>query len=233
MRRAGSDRTHLKPHMPLRPLRLEPHLPECVSGLHVLADAGSDPHACVSKARVIGVYWGERLVHRAFNLRHGWKVSSGGSRVDPSPAELETLAERRQRLDALEVYGQLAALTRALPTPASDLAPSDCRPCAPSMCRPLTPSRAYRMPSYDPSAAELPVSSTAATPEPSLRRQPSSGAPIGGADNGGSYCFALLPEEYNYVDERVTYVRQRRDPNQIPRRWAFGIRTRSRGAGRS
>ena len=50
---------------------------------------------------VIGVYWGEKLTLREFNLRHGWSESSGGERVVATPAELEALAERGRRLGSV------------------------------------------------------------------------------------------------------------------------------------
>ena len=97
----------------------------------------------IPRDAVIGVYWGELLVQREFNLRHGWKVSSGGSHVEVSVSEEAALTKRRRRLGALE------------------------------------PGR----------------------------------APIGGIENGGSYCFALLPEEYDYSEERIAFI-DAEDPNR-------------------
>ena len=51
---------------------------------------------------VIGVYMGEHLTLREFNLRHGWTESNGGAVDDATPAEEEWCRARSLRLAALE-----------------------------------------------------------------------------------------------------------------------------------
>jgi len=94
---------------------------------------------------VLGVYWGEKLTLREFNLRHGWNECSGGERVVATPAELQVLAERRARLESLGM-----------------------------------------------------------------------GKPIDGEENGGSYCFSVLPtgvDLHEVSEGRVAFI-DAEDPNR-------------------
>lgn len=108
---------------------------------------------------VIGVYWGEKLTVREFNLRHGWNESSGGEQVVATPAEMEALAERRLRLESLGV-----------------------------------------------------------------------GAPIDGADNGGSYCFSVLrtgTDPREATADQIAYI-DAEDPNRSS--WARYINSAEGGS---
>ena len=69
------------------------------SGASMLKGRGAYAVREFAKGALVGLYWGEPLTQRQWAVRHGWKSGEAPARLTAD--ELQSQAERRQRLDEL------------------------------------------------------------------------------------------------------------------------------------